>query len=126
VDSNGDWAAEVRKITNKRGVDTVIEHVGGDVLLQCFTCLGRGGTIVTCGATAGREVPLKLWGMFVREQRLIGSYGRSRADILATLDWASKGKIKPSIDRVFSLAEGVRAFAALRHREVMGKVVITP
>jgi len=126
VDSTGDWAADVRKITQKRGVDLVVEHVGGDVLLQCFTCLGRGGSIVTCGATAGREVPIKLWGMFVREQKLIGSYGRSRADILATLDWASKGKIKPSIDRVFPLADGAQAFAALRNRGVMGKVVIAP
>jgi NADPH:quinone reductase-like Zn-dependent oxidoreductase len=121
-----DWAAEVRKITNKRGVDLVIEHVGGDVLLQCFNCLGRAGSIVTCGATAGREVPIKLWGMFVREQRLIGSYGRSRADLLDILDWAAQGKIKPAIDQTFSLNEAAEAFATLRQRKVMGKVVIKP
>lgn len=121
-----DWAAEVRKITNKRGVDVVVEHVGGPVLLQCFNCLARGGTIVTCGATAGREVPIKLWGMFVREQKLVGSYGRSRADIIATLDWASKGKIKPAIDRVYNLTNAAEAFAALRNRQVMGKVIVKP
>ncbi len=121
-----DWAAEVRKITNKRGVDVVVEHVGGDVLLQAFNCLARGGSIVTCGATAGREVPLKLWGMFVREQKLVGSYGRSRADIIKTLDWAAHGKIKPAIDRVFPLANAAEAFAALRNRQVMGKVIIKP
>lgn len=126
IDStNPDWAAEVRKITNKRGVDIVVEHVGGEVLQRCFECLSRGGTIVTCGATAGREVPLKLWGMFVREQRLIGSYGRSRTDILATLDWAAQGRLKPSIDRSFPLERAGEAFAALRNREVMGKVIVT-
>jgi len=120
-----DWPAEVRAATNKRGVDVVVEHVGGDVLARCFECLARGGAIVTCGATAGREVPLKLWGFFVREQRLIGSYGRSRADIAATLDWAAQGKIKPQIDRVFPLAQTREAFDALRERKVMGKVVVT-
>src|SRR2546423_1527006 len=71
ADSN--WPAEVRKITAKRGVDVVVEHVGGDVLVKCFDCLARGGTIVTCGATAGRDVPLNLWPFFVKQQRLIGS-----------------------------------------------------
>ena len=50
VDSNDPfWATKVRNITGKRGVDLVIEHVGGNVLLGCFSCLARGGTIVTCG-----------------------------------------------------------------------------
>lgn len=50
--SKPDWPSNVRAITGKRGVDLIVEHVGGDVLLQCFTCLARGGTIVTCGATS--------------------------------------------------------------------------
>ncbi|MEO6184454.1 MAG: alcohol dehydrogenase catalytic domain-containing protein, partial [Verrucomicrobiota bacterium] len=58
------WPSEVRKITGKRGVDLVIEHVGGSVLLQALECLARGGTIVTCGATAGREVGIQLWPLF--------------------------------------------------------------
>jgi NADPH:quinone reductase-like Zn-dependent oxidoreductase len=77
LDSNDpNWPAEVRKITERRGVDLVVEHVGGEVLLKCFDCLARGGTIVTCGATAGRDIKFNLWPFFVKEQRLIGSYGR--------------------------------------------------
>ena len=76
------WAAEVRRFTGKRGVDVVIEHVGGKVLEQAFTCLARGGSVVTCGATAGKEIRLNLWPLFVKQHRLIGSYGR--ADIAAT------------------------------------------
>ncbi|MEY4200584.1 MAG: hypothetical protein RLZZ265_2324, partial [Verrucomicrobiota bacterium] len=49
--SKADWPAEVRKVTNKRGVDLVIEHVGGVVLQSVFHCLARGGAVVTCGAT---------------------------------------------------------------------------
>jgi 2-desacetyl-2-hydroxyethyl bacteriochlorophyllide A dehydrogenase len=126
VDTNGDWPAEVRKITQKRGVDLVVEHVGGEVLLQCFSCLARGGTIVTCGATAGRDVPLKLWPFFVKEQKLVGSYGRNRKDIVATLEWAAQGKLKPVIDKTFPLEKTRDAFNALRARQVLGKVVIQP
>src|SRR5256885_16722873 len=59
-----------------------------------FGCLARGGTIVTCGATAGPDVTLNLWPFFVKQQRLIGSYGRNAADFKATLDWASQGKLQ--------------------------------
>ena len=120
------WPAAVRQHTNKRGVDLVIEHVGGEVLTKCFDCLARGGTIVTCGATAGREIKLNLWPLFVKQQRLIGSYGRNRADIQATLDWAVAGKLAPVIDSIFPLADAPAAFAKLRNRQVLGKVLINP
>jgi 2-desacetyl-2-hydroxyethyl bacteriochlorophyllide A dehydrogenase len=124
--SQADWPAAVRQITQKRGVDVVVEHVGGDVLRQCFTCLARGGTIVTCGATSGREVPLTLWPFFVKEQKLVGSYGRNRQDIIATLDWAAAGKLKSVIHKVYPLSATAEAYAALRGRAVMGKAVIEP
>lgn len=121
-----DWPAEVRRVTDKRGVDLVVEHVGGAVLEQVFNCVVRGGTIVTCGATAGREVKLNLWPFFVKQQRLIGSYGRNRADLTATLEWAAEGKLKPAIDRILPLEETTSGYAALRQRAVMGKVLIKP
>src|SRR5580658_514071 len=124
--SKPDWPSRVREITGRRGVDLVVEHVGGEVLQQCFTCLARGGTIVTCGATAGRELQLTLWSFFVKEQKLVGSYGRSRKDIQATLEWAAAGRIKPVIDRIFPLEQTADAFAALRQRKVMGKVLVEP
>ena len=127
VDStDANWPAEVRKLTGKRGVDLVVEHVGGEVLLKCFECLARGGTIVTCGATAGREVKLNLWPIFVKQQRLIGSYGRNRTDLQATLEWAAAGKLKPVIDSIFPLDQVPAAFAKLRSRHVLGKILIEP
>jgi len=127
VDSeDANWPAEVRKITKRRGVDLVVEHVGGEVLTKCFECLARGGTIVTCGATAGREARFNLWPFFVKEQRLIGSGGRNRADIQATLEWASAGKLKPVINSVFPLDQVPVAFQKLRSRQVLGKVLIKP
>ena len=121
-----DWPAQVRQLTRKRGVDIVVEHVGGDVLRQVFHCLARGGSVVTCGATAGRETPLDLWPFFVKQQRLVGSYGRNHADAAATLQWAAEGKLKPVIDRVVPLAQFAEAYAALRERRVHGKVLLCP
>jgi 2-desacetyl-2-hydroxyethyl bacteriochlorophyllide A dehydrogenase len=127
VDSNDPaWPAEVRKLTGKRGVDLVIEHIGGDVLPKVFECLARGGTVVTCGATAGREVTLNLWPFFVKQQRLIGSYGRNRADIQTTLEWVAAGKLKPVIDSIHPLNEAAVAFARLHARNFLGKVLIDP
>lgn len=120
------WPAEVRKLTGKQGVNLAVEHVGGDVLPKIFECLARGGTVVTCGATAGRDVTLNLWPFFVKQQRLIGSYGRNRADMRLTLEWAAAGKLKPVIHTIYPLEKTAEAFLALRQRNVLGKVVVQP
>ncbi len=125
VDStNPDWPSAVRQITGKRGVDIVVEHIGGKVLPMAFECLARGGTVVTCGATAGRDIELNLWPFFVKQHRLVGSYGRNRADISATLEWAASGKLKPVVDSVFPLSRTAEAFARLRSRNFLGKVLV--
>ena len=127
VDSaKADWPAEVRKITDKRGVDLVVEHVGGVVLQSVFHCLARGGTVVTCGATGGREVPMQLWPFFVKQHRLIGSYGRNRGDLNATLEWAADGRLKPVIHQIIPLPGVSNAFELLRSRQVLGKLVVKP
>jgi NADPH:quinone reductase-like Zn-dependent oxidoreductase len=127
LDSNDStWPAQVREITKKRGVDLVVEHVGGEVFEKCFQCLARGGVVVTCGATAGRSVQMNLWPLFVKQQCVIGSYGRNRADIEATLDWAAQSRIRPIIHQTFPLERISEGFGELRSRAVLGKVVITP
>jgi NADPH:quinone reductase-like Zn-dependent oxidoreductase len=118
------WTGEVRKITGRRGVDLVVEHLGGKVLEEVFLCLARNGAVVTCGATAGRQAQLNLWPFFVKQQRLIGSYGRNRADLAATLDWAAQGKLKPVIQETVPLAGIPQAYARLRQRDVLGKIVM--
>lgn len=122
--SRADWPKEVRRITDRRGVDVVVEHIGGPVLNQCLDCLGRGGAIVTCGATAGREIQLNLWPFFVKQHRLIGSYGRTHADMETTLAWVAEGRLKPVIDSVFPLEKAGQAFERLRSRQALGKVLV--
>lgn len=125
IDSTSeDWPGEVRQITDRRGVDIVVEHIGGRTLEQAFSCLARGGTVVTCGATSGRNVQFNLWPFFVKQQRLIGSYGRNRADMITTLEWAGVGKLKAMVHKRYSLAETPQAFADLRNRAVLGKALV--
>ena len=126
VDStDANWPSVVRELTQKRGVDLIVEHVGGDIFEKCFQCLGRGGTIVTCGATAGKKVEMNLWPFFVKQQRLIGSYGRNRSDVEVIMEWAAYGKVKPVVHSTYPLERLANAFAELRSRKVMGKVVVT-
>ncbi len=120
------WPSTVRSLTGKRGVNLVVEHVGGTFLEKVFECLARDGTVVTCGATAGREITLNLWPLFVKQQRLVGSYGRTRLDMQATLEWAAAGRLHAAIDEVFPLERGAEAFARLRSRQVNGKLVLRP
>ena len=123
--STRNWPKEVRQLTGRRGVDLVIEHIGGDVLLDALQCLARNGSVVTCGATAGEQVSLDLWPLFVKQQRIIGSYGRNRRDMETTLAWAAAGKLKAVIDRTLPLEHTRQAFDLLRERKVSGKLVIT-
>jgi NADPH:quinone reductase-like Zn-dependent oxidoreductase len=120
------WPAEVRRITSKKGVDIIVEHIGGSILESCFHCLARGGTVVTCGATAGKDIHLNLWPFFVKEQRLTGSYGRTREDFLRTIDWLLEGRIRPVIDSIFPLEDAMAAMAKLRDGRALGKVLVAP
>jgi D-arabinose 1-dehydrogenase-like Zn-dependent alcohol dehydrogenase len=71
-------------------------------------------------------VSLDLWPFFVKQQRLIGSYGRTRRDMMATLNWAARGKLRSVIDAVLPLSQAAEGFTRLRARRVLGKVVICP
>ena len=67
---------------------------------------------------------MNLWPFFVKQQRLVGSYGRNRADMIATLEWAAVGKLKALIHKKYSLDETPQAFIDLRNRAVLGKAVV--
>src|SRR4029450_10071391 len=71
----------VRKLTNKKGVDVVFEHVGADTFNGSLLCLRRGGRLVTCGATSGPSTTLNLMQLFQQQYRIIGSFGASIRNI---------------------------------------------
>src|SRR5712691_11047473 len=113
----------VRKLTAKKGVDLVFEHVGAETFNGSLLCLKRGGRLVTCGATSGPTTTLNLMQLFQQQYRIIGSFGASMRNIRESLAKMTAG-IAPVIDTEVPLAEFERGLARLESRQVFGKIVV--
>lgn len=120
----GDWVDTVRRLTGKRGVDIVFEHVGLKTWDGSVRSLAKGGRLVTCGATTGYEVPLNLRMLFFKSLSLLGSTMGSRAEVIKVLALASEGRLRPVLDRVMPLEEIREAHRLLARREQFGKIVL--
>jgi len=115
---------EVRRLTGKRGVDVVFEHVGTATWDQSILSLATGGRLVTCGATTGFAAQLDLRYLFARQLSLLGSYMGSRAELYTVLKLVGEKRLRPVIDRVFPLDQAVQAHQRLEQREQFGKSVL--
>ena len=121
-----DFAARVKTLTDKRGVDAVIEHVGGEVFAASIRAVRPGGRVVTCGATAGFTPAIDLRHIFFRQVEVLGSTMGSKADLLAVLAHVAAGRLQPVVDRVLPLARAADGHRALEAREAFGKIVLEP
>ena len=115
---------EVRRITNKRGVDVVFEHVGTATWDDSLASLGLGGRLVTCGATTGYDAKVDLRFLFSRQLSLLGSYMGTKSELHSVMRLVASGRFKPIVDRVFPLAEAAAAHAYLESSSQFGKVVL--
>jgi NADPH:quinone reductase-like Zn-dependent oxidoreductase len=118
------FEGEVRRLTKRKGVDVVFEHVGADTWNGSLLCLKRGGRLVTCGATSGPSATINLMQLFQQQYRITGSFGCRIENIAQSLEKMAGG-MKPVIDSVFPLAEFEKGLARLEGRQVFGKVVVT-
>jgi NADPH:quinone reductase-like Zn-dependent oxidoreductase len=116
---------EVRKITNKEGVDIVVEHVGAATWDESVKSLKSGGTLVTCGATSGPNVAIDLRHLFARQLSLLGSYMGTMGELHAVLRHVFAGRLKPVVDRVFPLSETRAAHEYMENSLMFGKVVLS-
>jgi len=119
-----DFVAEVKKLTGKRGVDVVIEHVGGEVMTKSVVATASGGRIVTCGATAGFEPKIDLRHVFFRQIEILGSTMGSKGSMFTILEHVKAGRLKPVVDRVLPLWDAAEGHRLLESRAVFGKVVL--
>src|SRR6187397_173671 len=113
----------VRKITAKKGVDVVFEHVGAETFNGSLLCLKRGGRLVTCGSTSGPTTTINLMQLFQQQYRIIGSFGASMRNIRESLAKMAEGLL-PVIDTDLPLAQFERGLARLESRQVFGKIVV--
>lgn len=119
-----DVAAEIMRLTNRRGVDVVIEHVGDATWAKSMRSLARGGRLVTCGATTGAQVGLNLQALFAKQLSVLGSYVGAKGELLRVARFFFAGQLKPVIDRTFPLAEAAQAQRRLEASEHFGKIVL--
>jgi len=113
----------VRKLTKKKGVDVVFEHVGGEGFNASLFCLKRGGRLVTCGSTAGPTVTINLMQLFQQQYKILASFGCNIRNIRDCLSKIASG-MAPIIDSEFALSDFERGLARLEGRQVFGKVIV--
>jgi len=114
----------VRKITAKKGVDVVFEHVGAETFNGSLLCLKRGGRLVICGSTSGPSTTINLMQLFQQQYRIIGSFGASMRNIRESLAKMANGLL-PVIDTEVALGDFERGLARLESRQVFGKIIVT-
>jgi NADPH:quinone reductase-like Zn-dependent oxidoreductase len=120
-----DFSLELRRLTGKRGVDVVFEHVGGDTFERSLRSLTKGGRLVTCGSTAGAEVTVNLRLVFFKLLSILGSTMGSLAELHEVFHHVEAGRLRPVVDRVLPVERIAEAHQALENREAFGKVVLS-
>ena len=121
-----DFVAATKELTGKRGVDAVIEHVGGETFTASIKATASGGRIVTCGATSGFTPAIDLRHVFFRQIAILGSTMGSKADLLAVLEHVAAGRLAPVVHAVLPLERAADAHRMLEERAAFGKVVLEP
>jgi len=124
--STTDFRAEVRRFTNRRGVDIVVEHVGEATWEQSMGSLARNGRLVTTGATTGPNGTINIDRLFGAQLSVIGSWGGTRGELRAVLKMVGEGRLQPVIHATYPLSDAADAQLVLENREQFGKVLLHP
>jgi len=115
----------IRELTNKRGVDIVVDYIGADTWVRSLRSARRGGRVLTCGATTGFAPQTDLRHIFFRQVQVLGSTMGSHREFLDVMKCLFRGQLKPVIDRVLPLPEARKGHELIEQRAVFGKIVLT-
>lgn len=124
--TNADWPKEVRRVTDRKGVDVVVEHTGAATWPGSISSLKNNGRLVTCGATSGYDARTDLRQVFYRHLTILGSFMGSKAELLEAMNFVRDGKISAVVDQVLPLSEARKAHELIENRAQFGKVVLKP
>ena len=117
---------KIRDLTNRRGVDIVIDYIGADTWVRSLRSARRGGRVLTCGATTGFAPQTDLRQIFYRQVQVIGSTMGSHREFLDVMKCIFRGQLKPVIDSVLTLKDARKGHELIEQRAVFGKIVLTP
>lgn len=114
----------VRKITRKKGVDVVFEHVGADTWAGSMLCLKRGGRLVTCGSTSGVSTQMNLMQLFQQQLKILGSFGCRMENMADAMQKMAAGIVAPVIDTETGFDGIDVALKRMEGRDVFGKIIL--
>jgi alcohol dehydrogenase len=114
----------VRKLTKKKGVDVVFEHVGKDTWAGSMLCMKRGGRLVTCGSTSGVSTEMNLMMLFQQQLKLFGSFGCRMENMADAMQKMGRGLVHPVIDTEVSFSDIDRALERMESRQIFGKIIL--
>ncbi len=133
--TQADFEAEVKRLTNNKGVDVVYDSVGKDTFDKSLNCLRPRGCMVLFGAASGAVPPidpmvLLAKGSIYLTRPFIGHYMADRAELVERVNdvfnWIANGQLKIHIDKTFALADVAEAHRYLEDRHSKGKVLLLP
>jgi NADPH:quinone reductase-like Zn-dependent oxidoreductase len=119
-----DFVDEVRRITGKRGVDVVVDHVGQETLDKSLRCLVKGGRLVTCGGTSGPKLETDVRLVFFKGLSILGSTMGSLGELHTILQLFERGDFRPVVDRVLPMERVADGHRLLEERKVAGKIAL--
>ena len=121
-----EFAGEVRRLTDKRGVDVIVDHVGPDTWDANIKSLARGGRLVICGSTSGFEVKTDARFVFFKSLSILGSTMGSRGELHDVLRLVEAKRLRPVVDSVLPMSQVGEGHRRLEAREAFGKIVLVP
>ena len=114
----------VRKLTKKKGVDVVFEHVGADTWAGSMLCMKRGARLVTCGSTSGVSTSMNLMQLFQQQLKVLGSFGCRMENMADAMQKMARGIVHPVIDTVVGFNDIDTALKRMEGRDVFGKIIL--
>jgi len=121
-----DLIQEVRKYTDGRGADVVVEHVGNATWDRSIKAVAKGGRVVTCGATTGYEAVTDLRYIYAKEVSVFGTYMGGAGELFRVVELFRQRRLRPIVDREYPLNQAAQAQARMEGDEHFGKLVLTP
>jgi NADPH:quinone reductase-like Zn-dependent oxidoreductase len=123
---DADWSKTVYQLTNKRGVDVVVDNVGASTLPLSLRAARKGGRILTVGNTSGPKFEFDNRYMFAKHLTFSGSTMGTRTDFVEVMSLIFAGKLHPVLDETFALRDARRAHERMERGEFFGKIILLP
>ena len=121
-----DWGKAVFKATNRKGVDVVVDNVGEATFRDSVRALAKGGRLLTVGNTSGSQISLDNRLIFSRHLHILGSTMGPRGAYTRVMGHIFNGDLRPVIDSILPLSNGMSALRRLEEGDMAGKIILKP